>query len=293
MAFKTTVLPCFTDNNKADQLLQQHGVIRVTCLCMGCGNETTPDTITQSLCWTCRYSYSSRYQTALEKLSLESSQIVAILWGLCGTPEYSAIARFAECHETIPSKCAASLAPILEDWMDVNGLNIIANNGRDGVRIFTEIDETALGHRKYNRGGPRRAIDIFGMKCRRTGLTIPRVVRDRTQESIWPLISKHISQDVTVISDGHQTYHSLDRIGYDNLWVNHTVAYSFEMEGVRVHTNSIEGAWHSLKQSLKTARDPDVGCLWFQFRSSERGDGRHLKLFFKLLNVLRDQRPDQ
>jgi transposase-like protein len=82
-------------------------------------------------------------------------------------------------------------------------------------------------------------------------------VSDRSEETLIPIIQRHVEPGATIYSDGWSSYCSLNELGYNHFTVLHK--YSFKKvyvkegtgEEVQVHTNRIEGAWKHAKDHFR------------------------------------------
>ncbi|XP_055999056.1 uncharacterized protein LOC130047694 [Ostrea edulis] len=127
---------------------------------------------------------------------------------------------------------------------------------------------------------------------RETNALIMYPVSDRTEDTLIPVIERHVEKGSTIYSDGWSAYCKLNDHGYNHFTVLHK--YSFKKtyvntntkEVVEVHTNRIEGAWKHGKDHFRRL----VGTKLSQFeghlaeimwRSAERGNV--YEAFFNLL----------
>ncbi|XP_061187524.1 uncharacterized protein LOC133195646 [Saccostrea echinata] len=158
-----------------------------------------------------------------------------------------------------------------------------------------EIDESLFGRRvKFHRGNPNCGLKIwiFGMVERDSNTLVMYPVSDRTEDTLLPIIERHVEKGSTIYSDGWSAYCKLNDAGYDHFTVLHK--YSFKktyintksQEVVEVLTNRIEGAWKHAKDHFRRL----VGTKLSQFeghlteimwRSAERGN--IYEAFFNLL----------
>ncbi len=118
-----------------------------------------------------------------------------------------------------------------------------------GPEKVVEIDESAFGKRKYNRGARRNTYWVFGGIERNSKNVFAVSVRRRNRATLWPIIFKYIAPGTHIISDGWKAYLGLDGInGYKHEHVNHSE--NFVDPVTAAHTNSCEGNWLHLKMSL-------------------------------------------
>jgi transposase-like protein len=123
-----------------------------------------------------------------------------------------------------------------------------------------EVDETYVGAqwrnrpwsvRKYGtkkgRGTSKQAI--FGIHERKRSVVRAFFVPNVRNETLLPLIRKHVAPGSTIYSDAYQLYQNVVHDGYKHSFVDHK-----QHEYVRgpVHSNGMEGFWGVLKRRLKT-----------------------------------------
>ncbi|CAF1087143.1 unnamed protein product [Brachionus calyciflorus] len=94
-----------------------------------------------------------------------------------------------------------------------------------GPGKVVEIDESAFGKRKYNRGARRKTYWIFGGIERNANP--PKMffihVEDRSKFTLSGMIEKYIKPQTTIMSDCWSSYQYLEKAGFDHLTVNHTI----------------------------------------------------------------------
>ena len=84
-------------------------------------------------------------------------------------------------------------------------------------------------------------------------LLVLKMVRDRSRNTLMPLIRKHIRRGSTVYSDCWRAYEpALNVEGYRHLSVNHREHFVDPLTGC--HTQHIERAW----QTIKLQRQQDI-----------------------------------
>jgi len=127
-----------------------------------------------------------------------------------------------------------------------------------GVGRIVEIDESKFGKRKYNRGKHVEGSWLFGMIDIDTfenpapeGNFRLEICPDnkRDENTLLPLILKHMAPGTTIYSDCWGAYNHLEEYGCIHLTVNHSVHYKDPVTGV--HTNNIESNWRLLKRALQ------------------------------------------
>lgn len=110
-----------------------------------------------------------------------------------------------------------------------------------------EIDETYIGgHRKGGQGGKGKTV-LFGM-LDRDGDVVTKVVKDRTVNTLYPIITDNIELGSMIYTDEHRAYKSLGTSGYKHEAVNHSAK---EYARGACHTNTIESYWSRLKLSIR------------------------------------------
>jgi transposase-like protein len=125
-------------------------------------------------------------------------------------------------------------------------------DGDPGLDGHVEVDETIVGGRVRgikNRGRARvkGKSTVFGM-VERGGDVITRVVPDAKKATLSPIITENVQQGSTISSDEWAAYKQLDKAGYNHGTCDH--GNEEWVNGIH-HTNSIEGFWSRLKNSIK------------------------------------------
>ena len=128
-----------------------------------------------------------------------------------------------------------------------------------GDMVDVEIDESAFGKRKYNRGhyvetkwvfgGVEVLRDEYGRK--KAGKFFAVVVEDRKRETLEAVIKKFIKPNSVIISDSWKAYDKIEDIpgyGYVHYQVNHSKNYVDPTSGAC--TNTIEAKWGGLKKAI-------------------------------------------
>lgn len=117
-----------------------------------------------------------------------------------------------------------------------------------GPDTVVEIDETKVGHRKYNRGRMIEGRWIFGAIQRNSKLFSMVVVPDRKAETLVNIIKTWIRPKTTIVSDGWRAYSRLNEEGFNHLVVNHSLNFVDPTTGA--YTQGIERTWRDIKSYL-------------------------------------------
>lgn len=126
-------------------------------------------------------------------------------------------------------------------------------DGDNGLNGHVEIDETYIGGtvKKRKRGRPTAASSkktvVFGM-VERNGDVMTKVVPDTKNRTLHPIIYKNVEQGTTISTDEMPGYKTLPKLGYKHGFVKHSMDQY--VNGIH-HTNTIEGFWSRLKNSIK------------------------------------------
>lgn len=122
-------------------------------------------------------------------------------------------------------------------------------DGDDGLSGHVEVDETYVGGRnKFGRGrGQVNKTVVFGM-VERGGDVMTRIVPNAGTKALHPHILENIERGSKISSDEWRTYASISRYGFDHGTVNHRAQEYVRGE---VHTNTIEGFWSRVKNSIR------------------------------------------
>jgi transposase len=117
-----------------------------------------------------------------------------------------------------------------------------------GTGVSVEIDETYAPSRKHERKyGRSKKQSIFGA-VEREGMVKAKHVKSTGARVLLPEIEQKIAKGTQIYSDEWGAYKTLPRYGYSHTTVNHST-----LEYVRgiAHTNTIEGFWGNLKNSIQ------------------------------------------
>ena len=131
-------------------------------------------------------------------------------------------------------------------------------NATDKIyRGEVELDETFIGGKNKNRHASKKVANSQGRSCidktpvlgmvQRNGKLIAKKMQCTSEESITPLVLKHVMKETMVYSDEWIGYKKVSK-KYHHLFVNHG---SKQYVNGRIHTNTLEGAWSLLKRGIQ------------------------------------------
>ena len=114
-----------------------------------------------------------------------------------------------------------------------------------------EVDETWVGGRKPRHLPGRGMVGktpVVGAKDRASGQVVARVIRSANHTDLREFVSYVTDGDTAVYTDGASAYRGRP----NHEWVNHSAGeYVRYLNGVKIHTNSIESFWSMLKRAHK------------------------------------------
>lgn len=125
-----------------------------------------------------------------------------------------------------------------------------SNDPLGGAGETVEIDETLVGGVVRGKGsGPQMENKsvVLGM-LERGGELVTRVVPNRREHSMRPVIQSYVVPGSTIHTDEHSSFQNLGECGYRHSRVNHKAGEWVGSDGCSV--NSIEGFWSMLKRGI-------------------------------------------
>lgn len=120
-----------------------------------------------------------------------------------------------------------------------------------GPGEVVEIDESKFFKRKYNKGRILSAQQdgwVFGGIQRSNKECFMVRVKDRSKETLLPLILKYIKPGTTIYSDEWKAYSKLQEVGYQHSTVCHKRNF-VNPDNNEVHTQNIENSWRYAKST--------------------------------------------
>jgi transposase len=123
-------------------------------------------------------------------------------------------------------------------------------DGDSGLSGHVEVDETLIGGRvevKPRKNRLANKTTVLGM-IERGGNIMTKVVPNTKTKTLIPIIQDNVAEGSTISSDEYRVYRNLRKAGYKHGACNHNVRQW--VNGIH-HTNSLEGFWSHLKNSIK------------------------------------------
>lgn len=156
-----------------------------------------------------------------------------------------------------------------------------------GPNRVVQIDETLVSKAKYNIG---RALQqpqmwFFGGVDSLTGRVFIDYVKDRSRDTLLPIIQKNILSNSIIHSDEWRAYRQLERHKYVHRTVNHKNNFVNPVNSV--HTQMIENVWKYLKRWLRTRNVTrrEYYNLYVHEWCFRRNLAQNLNSFFRLIKV--------
>lgn len=209
----------------------------------------------------------------------------------CKLPKNEVLHLFYLWLQKVPAKTAASMLGWRADtagrWLkhlrQIVTEMILTGDFSDvvlgGPGIIVEIDESKFGKRKYNRGRRANGDWVMGMVERTTRRRIVMiVVKDRSAETLLPIVSKFIAPGSIIHSDMWKAYGNISSIPLRN-YEHRTLCHKDEFvasDEWGTHTQTIEGNWGSCKREIpiqiRTGQDLQDYLFEFSWRRQNAGD---------------------
>jgi transposase-like protein len=125
----------------------------------------------------------------------------------------------------------------------------LLNEPLGGDNHIVQVDESAFGRAKYNRGSAlkRRPLWVLGLRDDVTRRIVMQIVPKRDANTLEPIILANVRPDSVVHTDQWAAYNGLkDYIPHET--VNHSIEFK---SSSGVHTNGIEGEWSGAKKFME------------------------------------------
>jgi len=200
-------------------------------------------------CQWCAYQISPMAGTPFERSRTPLQKWFYAMY-LFTTSRHGVPAKELQRQLSVTYKCAWRMGHEIRKYMT----EVDADNGTFSGHV--EADETYIGgRRKYKKygNGPSKS-DIMKLKTtvfgvvERGGDVQTYVLGSRSRKEIEPYITKHVEAGSTISTDEARVYGYLKHSNYNHGKVNHEAEEW--VRGIH-HTNTIEGFWSRLKNSIR------------------------------------------
>lgn len=101
------------------------------------------------------------------------------------------------------------------------------------------------------------SVWLFGMKQRGANRFIILPLKNRKEETLIPIIKRHVKRGSTLYSDSFSVYvnnrqkvSKLMPHSFVHYFINHSIEFVSQVSN-EIHTNSIESLWSQVKKELK------------------------------------------
>ena len=126
----------------------------------------------------------------------------------------------------------------------------VDGDGKLGGHV--EIDEAFIGGKEKDTRGPMararsKKTAVMGM-VERGGNLMTKIIPNTKAKTLLPIVYLNIEEGATISTDEYSSYRRLTRMGYTHGYVCHKD--DKWVDGIH-HTNSIEGFWARLKNSIR------------------------------------------
>ncbi|XP_072180092.1 uncharacterized protein [Diadema setosum] len=256
------------DDIKLYNWLQQHNLIASSMRCELCARPcklVSNSAKKGGKVWRCKggitwkhdKTYSVHHHSIFERSQFDVRELLVFIqeWALGSSLHRCAIESGLNYKRT-----SVDWANFLRDLMRKFVDDIYYGGQEPMLAGHVEIDESLFGRRrcKFHRGDPRgQKIWILGMVERSTNRIILYPVDSRNENTLIPLIERHVEKGATIYTDGWRAYSSLNDRGYRHFTVEHKSTFVQVYQDVAtgeetvVHTNTIEGSWKIAKEHFR------------------------------------------
>ncbi|CAO3648500.1 unnamed protein product [Mucor hiemalis] len=224
----------------------------------------------------CRKAISPLKGTIFSELKLPLNLQLHILYLFLGKAPSSFISSSLQIDKNTVSRYNKLFRKYIKDKQLIKPSNKIG--GRNEI---VEIYETKIAKRKYNKGHKvEGAWVIGGIQRSRLKNNVKNEnkkvflepIEERNIGNINEIIKKYIKKGTTIYTDCWKGYNGLNKIGYKLKTVNHKKHFKDPITGI--HTNTIEGTWNGLKQSIiprnRDKKDIILYLREYQWRKKNR-----------------------
>ena len=192
----------------------------------------------------CLRSTSIKAQTFFGGFKSSIEDVMAVAVGWLNRYPADVIAREVQLERHTVARIVSSLRELIFVWLQEESRQI----GSPGHIV--EIDESAFGRRKYNRGRMTRTKWVLGGIDRGTRETFLCYVDRRDASTLNEAIQKFVKKGSIIKTDMWRGYCGLGDLGYHHNVVNHSVNF-VEPGEKSTHTQTIENVWSTMKRDIR------------------------------------------
>lgn len=156
----------------------------------------------------------------------------------------SVIVRETGLSRPTVTKLINAFREMLVVWLLENSAKI------GGIGRIVEVDESAFGKRKYNRGRLTKTRWVVGGIDRDSKKCFLKIVKKRDSDTLLQVISENVEPGTTIITDMWKGYNSLRQSRFRHETVNHSINFVSPSDR-NVHTQTIESHWAKIKRDMR------------------------------------------
>ena len=238
----------FIDEEKAIKYLFEKDYLKMKTICHHCNNELGiyyKSKLYRCKKQGCRKSFSIFKDTVFAKQKLPINEILHILYEyLKETPRKSIYSSLVKAPKTI-----TRYSNLFRDIFQKQNKKVIFGD-------YSEIDESMMSRRKYNKGrlnnGQTWVIGITNRKLpnNKTKDYHIEIVDKRDRKTCEDFIKRNVKPGSIIYTDSFKSYHNLKNIGYEHKMVNHSKNY-VDKSNASIHTQNVENMWGLIKRKIK------------------------------------------
>ena len=216
--------------------------------CPGCKRTTKFTRIAKRRAYACQWCGAHVYPcvgTVFEKSRTPLTKWFYAMY-LFTASRHGVPARELERQLGVTYKCAWRIAHELRKLMATADFR----GPMGGAGKHVEVDETLIGGRAKGKGmgsGRVNKTMVLGI-VERDGPVRAGVIPTDSLTYLEGSVSHNVRRGTRVSTDDHRSYRHLGRVGFDHSVIKHSEG---EYARGEVHTNTIEGYWSRLKNSIK------------------------------------------
>lgn len=252
----------FPDNSAAVTFVKQFGLVPDCDTQIKCQNCTTGVAMRSEAkqdhkakhifrCVSCRASLNPYKDTWFDNAKISELKVLELTYCFVVNLSVTEAAR----HTGTSSSTAGDWYTYCREVCFVNSSLYSRKIGGPGKVV--EVDESHLFTRKYHRGRQHVGVWVFGGVCRETREIFLVPIPNKTRETLWGLMKKHIAAGSIIHSDGARVYNGVEQLGFASHYsINHSAGeFSRHSEDGVVTTNHAENMWRWVKETVKSGRD--------------------------------------